>query len=64
MTTYGYARVSTDGQTLDAQLSSLRTAGAEKVFSEKVSGARADRNALHKALHALRSRTRVLVLNP
>jgi nucleotidyltransferase/DNA polymerase involved in DNA repair len=37
MTPYGYARVSTDGQTLDAQLHQLRVAGAEKVFSEKVS---------------------------
>jgi hypothetical protein len=37
MTTYGYARVSTDGQTLDAQLHQLRVAGAEKVFSEAVS---------------------------
>jgi DNA invertase Pin-like site-specific DNA recombinase len=28
---YGYARVSTDGQSLDAQVKQLRTAGAEKV---------------------------------
>jgi hypothetical protein len=34
----GYARVSTDGQTLDAQQASLTAAGAEKVFAEKVSG--------------------------
>ena len=31
----GYARVSTDGQTLDAQHSTLRAAGAEKVFAGK-----------------------------
>src|SRR5829696_3256745 len=36
---YGYARVSTDGQTLDAQIAQLKAAGAEKVFQEKVSGA-------------------------
>jgi DNA invertase Pin-like site-specific DNA recombinase len=30
----GYARVSTDGQTLDAQQSALLAAGAEKVFAE------------------------------
>jgi DNA invertase Pin-like site-specific DNA recombinase len=33
----GYARVSTDGQTLDAQQSALRAAGAERVFAEKIS---------------------------
>jgi DNA invertase Pin-like site-specific DNA recombinase len=49
----GYARVSTDGQTLDNQLSALRAAGAEKVFSEKVSGAKTDRRQLAKAIAAL-----------
>jgi DNA invertase Pin-like site-specific DNA recombinase len=52
-TTIGYARVSTDGQTLDAQLASLKAAGAERIFSEKVSGAVTDRKALGKALAAL-----------
>src|SRR5215831_3394298 len=49
----GYARVSTDGQTLDAQLSALNAAGADKVFSEKISGAVTDRKALAKAIDAL-----------
>jgi DNA invertase Pin-like site-specific DNA recombinase len=53
MTVYGYARVSTDGQTLDAQETALRAAGAERVFAEKVSGAVTDRKALAKALAAL-----------
>ena len=53
MTTIGYARVSTDGQTLDAQQAALQAAGAEKVFSEKVSGAKTDRAALAKAIAAL-----------
>ena len=38
----GYARVSTDGQTWDAQHASLKAAGAETVFSEKESGANTD----------------------
>jgi DNA invertase Pin-like site-specific DNA recombinase len=49
----GYARVSTDGQTLDAQQSALRAAGCEKVYSEKISGAVTDRPALAKAISAL-----------
>jgi len=57
----GYARVSTDGQTLDAQLASLRAAGAEKVYSEKVSGARSDRAQLAKAIAALSSGDVLLV---
>jgi DNA invertase Pin-like site-specific DNA recombinase len=49
----GYARVSTDGQTLDAQQSALRAAGCEKVYSEKISGAITDRPALAKAIGGL-----------
>jgi DNA invertase Pin-like site-specific DNA recombinase len=49
----GYARVSTDGQTLDAQQSALREAGCEGIFSEKESGARTDRPQLTKAIAAL-----------
>jgi DNA invertase Pin-like site-specific DNA recombinase len=48
-----YARVSTDGQTLDAQQSTLVAAGAERVFAEKVSGAVTDRKALGRAIAAL-----------
>jgi DNA invertase Pin-like site-specific DNA recombinase len=49
----GYARVSTDGQTLDAQETALRSAGAEKVFAEKISGAITDRRQLARAIAAL-----------
>src|ERR1700736_3059366 len=47
---YGYARVSTDGQSVDAQVKQLREAGAEKVFRETASGARSDRAQLRRAL--------------
>src|SRR5262249_17842523 len=57
----GYARVSTDGQTLDAQLASLKAAGAERIFSEKISGAVTDRKALAKALRELRAGDVLLV---
>jgi DNA invertase Pin-like site-specific DNA recombinase len=53
MTTIGYARVSTDGQTLDAQQAALQSAGCERVFAEKQSGAKTDRAALAKAIAAL-----------
>jgi DNA invertase Pin-like site-specific DNA recombinase len=53
MTTIGYARVSTDGQTLDAQHAALRDAGCERIFGEKESGARTDRARLAKAIAAL-----------
>jgi DNA invertase Pin-like site-specific DNA recombinase len=49
----GYARVSTDGQTLDAQHAALREAGCARVFAEKVSGAKTDRAQLAKAIAAL-----------
>jgi DNA invertase Pin-like site-specific DNA recombinase len=50
---YGYARVSTDGQSVDAQVKQLRVAGAEKVFRETASGARSARAQLHRALAEL-----------
>lgn len=52
-TIYGYARVSTDGQTLDAQRAALTQAGASKVFEETASGARADRRQLARAIKQL-----------
>jgi DNA invertase Pin-like site-specific DNA recombinase len=50
---YAYARVSTDGQSVDAQVKQLRAAGAEKVFKETASGARADRAQLRRAIGAI-----------
>lgn len=50
---YGYARVSTDGQTVAAQVGALTAAGAVRVFRETASGAKTDRAQLRKALTAL-----------
>jgi DNA invertase Pin-like site-specific DNA recombinase len=49
----GYARVSTDGQTLDAQQAALAAAGAQKVFAEKISGVVTERKALARAIAEL-----------
>ena len=61
MPVYGYARVSTDGQTLDAQIAQLKAAGAEKIFREKVSGARANRPELARLMRGLAPGDVVLV---
>jgi len=53
MTVCGYARVSTNGQTLASQDAQLHAAGAAKVYAEKMSGARTDRPELAKILKRL-----------
>jgi DNA invertase Pin-like site-specific DNA recombinase len=63
MAIYGYARVSTDGQTLDAQQTALRTAGAVKVFSEKETGIKTDRLALARCVGTLQAGDVLLVTN-
>ena len=50
---YGYARVSTDGQSVEAQVAALRAAGADHVFREVASGAKTDRAQLRQALARL-----------
>ena len=50
----GYARVSTQDQNLDLQTEALTKAGCKKVFDDKVSGRRAERLGLAKALEMLR----------
>ena len=50
----GYARVSTQDQNLDLQSEALTKAGCEKIFNDKISGSRAERPGLTKALEMLR----------
>src|SRR3954453_15831319 len=50
---FGYARVSTYGQALDAQLEQLKAEGCSKIAREKASGARPDRRELLRMLKNL-----------
>ena len=61
MTTYGYARVSTDGQTTAAQKSALHAAGAVKVYATTASGARRDRAKLALLLRRVEAGDTILV---
>jgi DNA invertase Pin-like site-specific DNA recombinase len=49
----GYARVSTSDQTLDLQIDALNDFGVQKIFREKASGAKDDRQQLQIALDIL-----------
>ncbi len=51
----GYARVSTQDQTLDLQLDALRQAKCERVYTDTASGAKTDRKGLQEALDHLRA---------
>jgi len=58
---YGYARVSTDGQSVAAQVAALRKHGAGRVFRETASGARTDRAQLRRLLAQLAAGDVVMV---
>jgi DNA invertase Pin-like site-specific DNA recombinase len=50
----GYARVSTDDQNLDLQRDALEKAGCEQIYTDRVSGTKAERKGLTEALSHLR----------
>ena len=50
----GYARVSTEGQSLEAQLDALRSASVDRVFAEKISGSKRARPELDRLIDQLR----------
>lgn len=57
----GYARVSTEDQHLDAQITALKEAGAERIFADKISGSKRSRPELNRLLDQLRPGDVVLV---
>lgn len=61
MTVYGYARVSTIGQALDVQIDLLREANCARIFSEKASGANAERPQLQRMLRLLKPDDAIVV---
>lgn len=58
---FGYARVSTKEQNLDRQLDQLAAANVDRVFSDKISGAKESRPELDKMLSMLREGDTVIV---
>ena len=58
---YGYARVSTDGQSIEAQVRQLAKAGCKKVFREVASGAKTDRAQLRRLLAGIEGGDVVMV---
>jgi DNA invertase Pin-like site-specific DNA recombinase len=57
----GYARVSTEDQSLDIQIASLKKAGCKKIFEEKLSGVGRDRPQLSRMLASLKKGDIVVV---
>jgi DNA invertase Pin-like site-specific DNA recombinase len=57
----GYARVSTEEQRLDAQISALEAIGAERIFAEKISGTKKSRPELDRMIEQLRDGDVVVV---
>lgn len=61
MTKVGYARVSTLEQNIDLQLDALKGEGCKKVFTDKVSGAKASKPSFEKLLEYVRPGDTIVV---
>jgi DNA invertase Pin-like site-specific DNA recombinase len=57
----GYARISTDDQNLALQHDALTAAGCEKIYEDKISGAKAERPGLALALEVARAGDTLIV---
>ena len=57
----GYARVSTEEQSLNRQIDMLNEVGCEKIFEEKISGIKRERQELIKMLDQLRKGDLIIV---
>ncbi len=57
----GYARVSTQEQTLDLQTDALERSGCEKIFTDTTSGAKSERPGLQEAMNHLRAGDTLIV---
>jgi DNA invertase Pin-like site-specific DNA recombinase len=58
----GYARVSSDHQSLDSQRDALTAAGCERIFTDRLSGVRDDRPGLTELLNYVRAGDTVVVI--
>ena len=57
----GYARISTQEQTLNLQLDALKKSGCEKIFTDTASGSQAERKGLEDALAFARAGDTIVV---
>jgi len=57
----GYARVSTQDQTINLQMDALKHIGCDKIFTDTASGATTDRKGLEEALQFVRPRDTLVV---
>lgn len=61
MTVYGYARVSTAGQSLESQIEALKAQGCEVIYSEKFTGTKTDRPEFQRLLSELKAGDTLIV---